>query len=140
MVNIVYGYMFQLDKGEMVIGGGIDSYNNYIQCGSFYYIEEIVCVLVEIFLMVSCLKMLCQWGGIVDMIGDWFLIILKILVDGVFVNCGWGIGGFKVILGFGWVMVELMVKGYSLLVEEFDMYWFCEGKFIDESVVVGVVY
>ncbi len=140
MANTVHGYMSQSDKGEMVIGGGTDSYNNYTQRGSFHHIEETVRALVETFPMVSRLKMLRQWGGIVDMTGDRSPIISKTPVDGVFVNCGWGTGGFKAIPGSGWAMAELMAKGYSPLAEEFDMYRFREGKFIDESVAAGVAH
>ena len=70
MANTVHGYMSQSDKGEMVIGGGADGYNNYTQRGSFHHIEETVRALVETFPMISRLKMLRQWGGIVDMTGD----------------------------------------------------------------------
>ena len=34
MANTVHGYMSQSDKGEMVIGGGTDGFNNYTQRGS----------------------------------------------------------------------------------------------------------
>ncbi|OUD10631.1 sarcosine oxidase subunit beta [Marivivens niveibacter] len=140
MANTVHGYMSQSDKGEMVIGGGTDSYNNYTQRGSFHHIEETVRALVETFPMVSRLKMLRQWGGIVDMTGDRSPILSKTPVEGIFVNCGWGTGGFKAIPGSGWGMAELMAKGHSPLTAEFDMYRFREGKFIDESVAAGVAH
>ncbi len=53
MANTVHGYMSQSDKGEMVIGGGTDGYNNYTQRGSFHHIEETVRALVETFPMIS---------------------------------------------------------------------------------------
>ena len=77
MANTVHGYMSQSDKGEMVIGGGTDGYNNYTQRGCFHHIEETVRALVETFPMISRLKMLRQWGGIVDMTGDRSPIISK---------------------------------------------------------------
>lgn len=140
MANTVHGYMSQSDKGEMVIGGGTDSFNNYTQRGSFHHIEETVRALVETFPMVSRLKMLRQWGGIVDMTGDRSPILSKTPVEGIFVNCGWGTGGFKAIPGSGWGMAELMATGHSPLTAEFDMYRFREGKFIDESVAAGVAH
>ncbi|MEM6310766.1 MAG: FAD-dependent oxidoreductase, partial [Pseudomonadota bacterium] len=60
MANTVHGYMSQSDKGEMVIGGGADGYNNYTQRGSFHHIEETVRALIETFPMISRLKMLRQ--------------------------------------------------------------------------------
>ena len=140
MANTVHGYMSQSDKGEMVIGGGTDGYNNYTQRGSFHHIEETVRALIETFPMISRLKMLRQWGGIVDVTGDRSPILSKTPVDGVFVNCGWGTGGFKAIPGSGWAMAELIAKGHSPLTEEFVLDRFRVGKFIDESVAAGVAH
>ncbi|MEN9012559.1 MAG: sarcosine oxidase subunit beta family protein [Yoonia sp.] len=140
MANTVHGYLSQSDKGEMVIGGGTDGYNNYTQRGSFHHVEETVRALVETFPMLSRLKMLRQWGGIVDVTGDRSPILSKTPVDGIFVNCGWGTGGFKAIPGSGWAMAELIAKGESPLTEEFNMFRFREGKFIDESVAAGVAH
>ncbi len=140
MANTVHGYMSQSDKGEMVIGGGTDGFNNYTQRGSFHHIEETVRALVETFPMISRLKMLRQWGGIVDVTGDRSPILSKTPVEGVFVNCGWGTGGFKAIPGSGWGFAELMAKGYSPLTAEFGLDRFREGRFIDESVAAGVAH
>jgi sarcosine oxidase subunit beta len=140
MANTVHGYMSQSDKGEMVIGGGTDGFNNYTQRGSFHHIEETVRALIETFPMISRLKMLRQWGGIVDMTGDRSPIISSTPVDGIFINCGWGTGGFKAIPGSGWAMAELMAKGHSPLAEEFGLNRFREGRFIDESVAAGVAH
>mgnify|MGYP000029116297 FL=1 len=141
MANTVHGYMSQSDKGEMVIGGGTDGFNNYTQRGSFHHIEETVRALNETFPIISRLKMLRQWGGIVDMTGDRSPILSKTPVEGIFVNCGWGTGGFKAIPGSGWAMAELMAKGDpGPLAEEFSMWRFKEGKFIDESVAAGVAH
>ncbi len=140
MANTVHGYMSQSDKGEMVIGGGTDGFNNYTQRGSWQHIEETVRALIETFPMLSRLKMLRQWGGIVDMTGDRSPIISKTPVDGMFLNCGWGTGGFKAIPGSGWAMAELMARGGSPLAAAFGMERFREGRFIDESVAAGVAH
>jgi len=140
MANTVHGYMSQSDKGEMVIGGGADGYNNYTQRGSFHHIEETVRALIETFPMVSRLKMLRQWGGIVDMTGDRSPILSKTPVDNIFINCGWGTGGFKAIPGSGWGFAELMATGESALCAEFSLDRFSEGRFIDESVAAGVAH
>ena len=141
MANTVHGYMSQSDKGEMVIGGGTDGFNNYTQRGSHHHIEETLRALVETFPMLSRLKMLRQWGGIVDMTGDRSPIISKTPLGGCFINCGWGTGGFKAIPGSGWAMAELMAKGEpGPLAAEFALTRFREGKFIDESVAAGVAH
>jgi sarcosine oxidase subunit beta len=141
MANTVHGYMSQSDKGEMVIGGGTDGYNNYTQRGSFHHIEETVRALVETFPMISRLKMLRQWGGIVDVTGDRSPILSKTPLGGCFINCGWGTGGFKAIPGSGFGMAELVAKGEpGALTEQFGLDRFAEGRFIDESVAAGVAH
>ena len=141
MANTVHGYMSQSDKGEMVIGGGADGYNNYTQRGSFHHIEETVRALVETFPIISRLKMLRQWGGIVDMTGDRSPIISKTPLEKCFINCGWGTGGFKAIPGSGWATAEMIAKGEpGPLAAEFGLNRFKEGRFIDESVAAGVAH
>ena len=140
MANTVHGYMSQSDKGEMVIGGGTDGFNNFTQRGSFHHAEETVRALIETFPMVARLKMLRQWGGIVDVTGDRSPVLSKTPVDGIFINSGWGTGGFKSIPGSGWGFAELMAKGHSPLTEAFSLDRFKEGRFIDESVAAGVAH
>ncbi|WP_417588724.1 sarcosine oxidase subunit beta family protein [Pararhodobacter oceanensis] len=141
MANTVHGYLSQSDKGEMVIGGGADHFNNYTQRGSWMHIEETTRALVETFPMLSRLKMLRQWGGIVDMTGDRSPIISKTPLGNTFINCGWGTGGFKSIPGSGWAMAELIAKGEpGPLAQAFSLDRFREGRFIDESVAAGVAH
>ena len=141
MANTVHGYMSQSDKGEMVIGGGTDAYNAFTQRGSWHHIEETVRALIETFPMISRLKMLRQWGGIVDMTGDRSPILSATPVGGVFVNCGWGTGGFKAIPGSGWAMAELVAQGRpGPLAAAFGLNRFREGRFVDESVAAGVAH
>jgi sarcosine oxidase subunit beta len=125
----------------MVIGGGADGYNNYTQRGSFLHIEETVRALVETFPMISRLKMLRQWGGIVDMTGDRSPIISTTPLGNCYLNCGWGTGGFKAIPGSGWATAELIARGNpGALAGAFGLERFREGRFIDESVAAGVAH
>ena len=141
MANAVHGYISQSDKGEMVIGGGADGYNNYTQRGSFHHIEETVRALIELFPPLSRLKMLRQWGGIVDMTGDRSPIIGKAPLDGMFINCGWGTGGFKAIPGSGWATAEMLADGAPrALAAPFALERFAEGRMIDESVAAAVAH
>jgi sarcosine oxidase subunit beta len=141
MANTVHGYMSQSDKGELVIGGGSDGYNAYTQRGSFHHAEETVRALCETFPIISRLKMLRQWGGIVDMTGDRSPIIGKAPVEGIFLNCGWGTGGFKSIPGSGWAMAAMVAKGEpDALAGPFSLDRFTEGRMIDESVAAAVAH
>ena len=141
MANTVHGYISQSDKGELVIGGGADQFNNYSQRGSFHHIEETVRALVEMFPIISRLRMLRQWAGIVDMTGDRSPIISTTPIKNLFINCGWGTGGFKSIPGSGWAMAELIANGQpGILAAPFALDRFREGRFIDESVAAGVAH
>lgn len=141
MANTVHGYISQSDKGELVIGGGTDIYNNYSQRGSFQHIEETVRALIETFPIISRLRMMRQWAGIVDMTGDRSPIISTTPLGNCFINCGWGTGGFKAIPGSGWAMAELIANGApGPLAAEFGLHRFREGRFIDESVAAGVAH
>jgi sarcosine oxidase subunit beta len=141
MANTVHGYMSQSDKGEMVIGGGTDGYNAFTQRGSFQHVEETVRALCETFPLISRLKMLRQWGGIVDITGDRSPIIGKTPVGGIFINCGWGTGGFKSTPGSGWGMAATLARGEpDELSGPFGLDRFTEGRMIDESVAAAVAH
>ena len=141
MANTVHGYLSQSDKGELVIGGGADGYNNYSQRGSFLHIEETVRALVETFPVISRLRQLRQWGGIVDMTGDRSPIISKTPVVGLYINCGWGTGGFKAIPGSGWATAEMINNDRpGNLASPFSIDRFSEGRLIDESAAAAVAH
>jgi sarcosine oxidase subunit beta len=141
MANTVHGYISQSDKGELVIGGGADPYNNYSQRGSFPALEHTVTALVETFPFISRLKMLRMWGGIVDMTGDRSPIISRTEVDGLYVNCGWGTGGFKSIPGSGFVFADTIANDRPHpIAAPFGLDRFREGRLIDESVAAAVAH
>src|SRR5262249_3437411 len=49
MSYTVHVYVSQSDKGELVIGAGIDAFNSYAQRGSFHVIEQQMAALLELF-------------------------------------------------------------------------------------------
>jgi sarcosine oxidase subunit beta len=141
MANTVHGYMSQSDKGELVIGGGADPYNNFSQRGSFPALEHTVTALVETFPIISRLRMLRHWGGTVDMTGDRSPIVSQTDVDGLFVNCGWGTGGFKAIPGSGWVFADTIANNRPHdIAAPFSLDRFLAGHSIDESVAAAVAH
>ena len=101
MSGTVHVYVSQSDKGELVMGAGIDAYNSYAQRGSFHVIEGQMAALLELFPVFSRLKMLRSWAGIVDVAPDASPIIGKLPVEGLYLNGGWGTGGFKATPGAG---------------------------------------
>ncbi|MDP5056233.1 MAG: sarcosine oxidase subunit beta family protein, partial [Marinomonas hwangdonensis] len=111
MSNQVHGYASQSDKGDLVIGAGIDSYNGYGQRGSYSTIEHTIQAIVEMFPVFSRVRMNRQWGGIVDTCPDACPIISETPVKNLFFNCGWGTGGFKATPGSGHVFAASLAKG-----------------------------
>ena len=110
MSNAVHGYISQSDKGELVIGAGIDPYIGYGQKGSFCTIEHCMQAIMELFPCFSRVRMLRQWGGIVDVSPDACPIISKTPIEGLYINCGWGTGGFKATPGSGWVFAHTLAN------------------------------
>jgi sarcosine oxidase subunit beta len=136
--NTAYGYISQSDRGELVIGGSADVYNNYSQRGSIPAFEHTVAALVDTFPFISRLRMMRLWGGLVDLTGDRSPIISKTDVEGLYVNCGWGTGGFKSIPGSGLVFADTIANDRPhKIAEPFSLNRFLEGRLIDESVAAA---
>jgi len=141
MSNQVHGYISQSDKGDLVIGAGIDGYNGYGQRGSYSTIEHTLQAIVEMFPMFSRVRMNRQWGGIVDTCPDACPIISDTPVENLFFNCGWGTGGFKATPGSGHVFAATLAKGEANeLAKPFSMFRFHNGALIDEHGAAGVAH
>ncbi len=141
MSNAVHGYISQSDKGELVIGAGIDAYNGYGQRGSFPTIEHAMAAIIELFPMFSRVRMLRMWGGIVDVCPDACPIVSKTPVDGLYFNCGWGTGGFKATPGSGWAFAHTIAEDRPHeLNAAFDLQRFTTGALIDEHGAAGVAH
>ena len=141
MSNAVHGYISQSDKGELVIGAGVDSYVGYGQRGSFSIIEGNISAIVELFPVFSRVRMLRQWGGIVDVCPDACPIIGKTPIRGLYFNCGWGTGGFKATPGSGWVFAHTIARDEPhSLNAAFSLERFHTGALIDEHGAAGVAH
>jgi sarcosine oxidase subunit beta len=141
MSNAVHVYVSQSDKGELVLGAGIDAYHSYAQRGSFHVIEHQIGALKELFPIFSRLKMMRSWGGIVDTCPDACPIISKTPVDGLYINGGWGTGGFKAIPGSGWTYAHTIAQDRPHeLNAPFDLNRFVTGYLIDEHGAAGVAH
>ena len=141
MSNAVHVYVSQSDKGELVIGAGMDGYNSYSQRGSFQIVEGQMGALVELFPIFSRLRMLRQWGGIVDVCPDASPIVGKTPVDGLYINCGWGTGGFKATPGSGWAFAHTIARDRPhALNAPFTLERFASGALIDEHGAAAVAH
>ncbi|MGB7335749.1 MAG: sarcosine oxidase subunit beta family protein [Salaquimonas sp.] len=141
MSNTVHAYISQSDKGELVIGAGTDQYTSYSQTGGLHILNHTLDAICEMFPMFGRMKMLRSWGGIVDVTPDRSPILAKTPVKGLYVNCGWGTGGFKATPGSGNVFAHTIAKdephkinaGYTL--ERFKT-----GRLIDEAAAAAVAH
>jgi sarcosine oxidase subunit beta len=141
MSNAVHVYVSQADKGELVMGAGIDAYNGYAQRGSFHVIEHQMAAAVELFPVFANAKVLRTWAGIVDVCPDASPIVSATELEGVFLNCGWGTGGFKATPGSGWVYADLVATGEpGELARPFGLDRFASGALIDEHGAAAVAH
>jgi sarcosine oxidase subunit beta len=141
MSSAVHAYVSQSDKGELVIGAGTDSYNSFTQRGGFDVIEDTIRAMVELYPVFGKMKMLRQWGGIVDICPDASPIISKCDVEGLFFNCGWGTGGFKATPGSANVFAHTIAKNQPHHINAaFSLDRFVSGKLVDEHGAAAVAH
>ena len=141
MSNAVHAYISQSDKGELVIGAGTDQYISYSQTGGLHILAQALEAICEMFPAFRRLRMLRAWGGIVDVTPDRSPIIGATLVPGLFVNCGWGTGGFKATPGSGRVFAATLARGAPHpLAAPFALDRFTSGRLIDEAAAAAVAH
>ncbi len=141
MSNAVHVYVSQSDKGELVIGAGIDPYVSYTQRGSFDIIEHQMASLMELFPIFSRLRMMRQWGGIVDVSPDASPIISKTKVKGFYINAGWGTGGWKATPGSGHAFADLVAHDRAnAIAAPFSLERFVTGDLVAEHGAAAVAH
>ncbi len=141
MSNAIHAYVSQSDKGELVIGAGTDAYTSYTQRGALHVNLHTLAAICELFPAFRRLRMLRNWGGIVDVSPDRSPIICKTAVPGLYLNCGWGTGGFKATPGsahlFAWTIAH---DEPHPLNAPFTLERFRDGLLIDEAAAAAVAH
>jgi sarcosine oxidase subunit beta len=141
MSNHDHVYVSQAHKGELVMGAGVDSYNGYGQRGSFHVIEHQMAAAVELFPIFARAHVLRTWGGIVDTTLDASPIVGNTPVENMFVNCGWGTGGFKATPAAGMTFAHNIATGTPhQLNKPFALERFETGALIDEHGAAAVAH
>ncbi|WP_017615922.1 sarcosine oxidase subunit beta family protein [Nocardiopsis salina] len=141
MSNAVHVYVSQAHKGELVLGAGIDTYNSYSQRGAFHTIERQMAAAVELFPMFARAHVLRTWGGVVDVTPDASAIVGLTPFEGLYVNCGWGTGGFKATPGVGWCFAHTIANDSPHpLNAPFSLDRFTTGALVDEHGASGVAH
>ena len=141
MSSAVHVYVSQAHKGELVMGAGRDPYTSYAQRGSFHVLEDQMAAALELFPIFSRIHLLRTWAGIVDVSPDASPIIGTTPIRDLFVNCGWGTGGFKATPGSGWVFAHTIATGAPHeLNAPFALERFETGALIDEHGAAAVAH
>ncbi len=141
MSNTVHAYISQSDKGELVIGAGTDQYVSYSQTGGIQIIEHTLDAICELFPIFRRVKMMRQWGGITDNTPDRSAIQSKTPVPGLYVNCGWGTGGFKATPGSANLFAHLIARDEPhRLAAGLTLDRFRTGRLIDEAAAAAVAH
>ena len=139
-VVLTYGaghfYMSQSDKGGLVFGGAIDGYNTYGQRGTLPMVEEVTAAAVTLLPALARVRVLRQWGGVMDMTMDGSPIISRLPLAGLIMNGGWCYGGFKAIPAGGFTTAHLIARGEAHPVAaHLDLARFAAGRTVDERGV-----
>ncbi|GAA3414990.1 sarcosine oxidase subunit beta family protein [Streptosporangium vulgare] len=141
MSNAVHVYVSQAHKGELVMGAGIDAYNSYRQRGAFHIIERQMAAALELFPVFARAHVLRTWGGVVDVTPDASPVVGLTPVDRLYVNCGWGTGGFKATPGVGWCYAHTIAHGEPHpLNAAFTLERFTTGALVDEHGAAAVAH
>jgi sarcosine oxidase, subunit beta len=134
-------YVSQSDKGEIVMGAMLDLFPSYAQRGSFAVKQAIIAATLALFPSFSRLNLMRQWAGIVDVVHDSSPIIGPTPIPNLYINCGWGTGGFKAIPVGGWTLAHVLATGHSHpLAEPFQLERFITGRLIDEAAASGIAH
>jgi sarcosine oxidase subunit beta len=137
----VHAYVSQSDRGEIVIGAGADVYNSYAQRGGLPQQRAAIGAVLELFPIFSRLKLMRQWAGRVDVTPDTSPLMGLTPIEGLFINCGWGTGGFKAIPGGGYTMAHTIATGKPHpLIAAFALDRFHTGALVDEGAAAGVAH
>jgi sarcosine oxidase subunit beta len=134
-------YVSQSDRGELVIGGGLDRFSTYAQRGSVATMLSTVTGLLEMFPSLSRLNLMRQWAGRVDIMPDSSPILSFTPVKGIFINAGWGTGGFKAIPAGGWTTAwSIAHQKTHPLIAPFSLDRFNTGELIDEATAAVIAH
>jgi len=140
--SAAYGaYFSQSDKGGLVIGGGLDRVPSYGQRGNMPMQEAVLSGLIEFAPALAKVKLMRHWAGIVDVTPDSSPLIGPSGVEGLYLNCGWGTGGFKAIPAGGYLFAHLLATGnHHPISRPFDPSRFQSARLIDEGAASGIAH
>ncbi len=134
-------YISQSDKGGLVFGGALDHYLSYAQRGNMPTIRDVAAAVADQLPSLGRGRRARHWAGIVDVVPDSSPILGETPVAGLYINCGWGTGGFKAIPAGGYLLAHhLATDRAHALAEPFGLKRFATGALIDETAAAGIAH
>lgn len=133
-------YVYQTDRGELVMGSEIDPYPSYNQGSTLETLESIVGHALELFPALRNVRVLRQWGGLCDMTPDYSPILGEVDgLKGFVLDVGWGTYGFKAGPVSGKRVAELIAtKRTPDIIRPFRLSRFREDKLVSEKGAAAV--
>jgi sarcosine oxidase, subunit beta len=133
-------YVYQTDRGELVLGSEIDPYSSYSQVSTLETLESIVGHSVELFPALRNVRILRQWAGICDMTPDYSPIMGNVDgLKGFVLDVGWGTYGFKAGPVSGRRIAELIGTGKTPeLIAPFRLSRFYDRGLVSERGAAAV--
>jgi sarcosine oxidase subunit beta len=130
----LHAYVYQTDRGEVVIGGGVDPFPTYSHRSSLQPMEELATHTLEMFPCLANVNVLRQWAGLCDMTPDYAPIMGTVDgIGGLVLSCGWGSWGFKAAPVAGKRIAELIATGETPeRIRPFALSRFKEGRLVNE--------
>ncbi|WP_426166644.1 sarcosine oxidase subunit beta family protein [Sandarakinorhabdus sp. DWP1-3-1] len=134
-------YLSQSDKGGLVIGGGLDMFPSYAQRGNIATLQNVLGTVADQYPALGRARLVRQWAGTVDVVPDSSPILGETPVPGLYINCGWGTGGFKAIPAGGTLLAHHLATGTPHpIAAPFGLARFTSGALIDEAAASGIAH
>jgi sarcosine oxidase subunit beta len=134
-------YISQSDKGGLVFGGDLDHYVSYAQRGNTPNIRGVAAAVADQFPSLGRVRIARHWAGIVDVVPDSSPILGETPIPGLYINCGWGTGGFKAIPAGGYMLAYNLATDHTHpIAEPFGLKRFTSGALIDEAAASGIAH
>ena len=134
-------YVSQTDRGEFLMGSGVEPYPTFSFKGTFPFVEELAKYMLELFPQLAGTRILRQWTGLCDMTPDFSPILGVTEVEGFVIDCGWGTYGFKASPIVGTTIAELVATGKTpRLIEPFKLERFITDSLVSEAAAASVTH
>ena len=132
-------YASQSDRGELVMGAGIDPYQSYSMDSTLGFIENLSAHILELMPSLARVNIMRHWAGLCDMTPDYSPVMGFTPVEGFLVDVGWGTYGFKTGPVSGKRMAELIATQTTPdLLAPFRLSRFEEGRLVGEKGAASV--